>query len=135
MPSNSKAYEAVCSGRTGHAEVIQVTYDPSVVSYDKLLEFFWKAHNPTTLNQQGADVGTQYRSIILYHNAAQKVAAEKAKKEAQEHFRDPIVTEIVPLSKFYPAEDYHQDYFRLNPDKAYCKRVIAPKVEMLKKSK
>lgn len=128
-------YEAVCSGTTGHAEVIQVTYDPAVISYEKLLEFFWKAHNPTTLNQQGADIGTQYRSIILYHNDAQKVAAEKAIKEAQTHFRDPIVTQVVPLTKFYPAENYHQDYFRLNPDKGYCKVVIAPKLEKLKKSK
>ena len=134
-PSTNPTYEAVCSGTTGHAEVIQVTFNPAVISYTKLLEFFWKAHNPTTLNQQGADVGTQYRSIILYHNDAQKSAAEKSKKEAQDLFRDPIVTQVVPLSKFYPAEQYHQDYFRLNPDKAYCKVVIAPKLEKLTKSK
>lgn len=134
-PTPNPTYEAVCSGTTGHAEVIQVSYDPAVITYEQLLDFFWKAHNPTTLNQQGADVGTQYRSIILYHNEAQKAAAEKAIKTAEALFRDPIVTQVVPLTKFYPAEAYHQDYFRLNPEKGYCKVVIAPKLEKLKKSK
>lgn len=128
-------YESVCSGTTGHAEVIQVSYDPTQITYEKLLDMFWKAHNPTTLNRQGADVGTQYRSIILYHTEAQKAAAEKSLKEAQAHFQDPIVTEIVPLTKFFAAEKYHQDYFRLNPEKGYCRMVIAPKLEKLKKGK
>src|SRR5881409_1556144 len=97
-------YKEVCSGTTGHAEVIQIVYDPKVVSYEKLLETFWEAHDPTTLNRQGADTGTQYRSIILYNNEAQKVAAEKSKAEAQKHLKDPIVTQIVPLKKFYKAE-------------------------------
>jgi peptide-methionine (S)-S-oxide reductase len=126
-------YKEVCTGRTGHAEVIQIQYDPKVVSYDKLLETFWEAHDPTTLNRQGADHGTQYRSIILYNSAAQKAAADKSKAEAQKHFRQPIVTEIVPLKKFYPAEDYHQDYYRANPNQPYCRAVIRPKVEKFEK--
>jgi peptide-methionine (S)-S-oxide reductase len=126
-------YKEVCGGTTGHAEVIQVKYDPKVLSYEKLLETFWEAHDPTTLNHQGADSGTQYRSIILYHDEAQKAAAEKSKAEAQKHFRQPIVTEIVPLQKFYPAEDYHQDYYRENPNQPYCRMVIQPKVEKFEK--
>lgn len=126
-------YKEVCSGKTGHAEVIQVEFDPAVISYDKLLDTFWEVHDPTTLNRQGADVGTQYRSIILYHNDEQKAAAEKSKAEAQKHFSKPIVTEIVPLTKFWPAEDYHQEYFELNPTAGYCRAVIAPKVEKFKK--
>jgi len=122
-------YKEVCSGETGHAEVIQVKYDPKVVSYEKLLEVFWEEHDPTTLNRQGPDTGTQYRSIILYSNEAQKLAAEKSKAEAQKRFRQPIVTDIVPLKKFYPAEDYHQDYYRNNPNQRYCRMVIRPKVE------
>ncbi len=105
-------YKQVCSGTTGHAEVIQIEFDPSKISYEQLLDIFWEAHDPTTLNKQGADAGTQYRSIILYHDEAQKKAAEKSKAAAAAHFKEPIVTEIVPLTKFYPAEDYHQDYFR-----------------------
>src|SRR5271170_2379757 len=105
------SYEEVCTGNTGHAEVIQLNFDPAVVSYEKLLEIFWEAHDPTTLNRQGVDTGTQYRSIILYSDEAQKVAAEKSKAEAQPHFSSPIVTQIVPLTKFYSAEDYHQDYY------------------------
>src|SRR5947207_1503045 len=107
-------YKEVCSGNTGHAEVIQVEFDPQRISYEKLLEIFWEAHDPTTLNRQGADTGTQYRSIILYSNDAQKQSAEKSKEQAQWRFPRPIVTEIVPLTKFYKAEDYHQDYFRKN---------------------
>ena len=118
---------------TGHAEVIQITYDPKAVSYEKLLETFWEAHDPTTLNRQGADSGTQYRSIILYSSEAQKDAAEKSKAEARKHFRQLIVTEIVPLQKFYPAEDYHQDYYRENPNQPYCRAVIRPKVEKFEK--
>jgi len=126
-------YKEVCAENTGHAEVIQIQYDPRVVSYEKLIETFWEAHDPTTLNRQGADHGTQYRSIILYSSQAQKVAAEKSKAEAQKHFRQPIVTEIAPLKKFYPAEDYHQDYYRANPNQPYCRAVIRPKVEKFEK--
>jgi peptide-methionine (S)-S-oxide reductase len=122
-------YKEVCAGDTGHAEVIQIVYDPKVVSYEKLLETFWEAHDPTTLNSQGPDSGTQYRSIILYGSEAQKAAAEKSKAEAQKHFTKPIVTEIVPLTKFYKGEDYHQDYYRSNPNQPYCRMVIRPKVE------
>jgi peptide-methionine (S)-S-oxide reductase len=126
-------YKEVCTGSTGHAEVIQVEFEPAKVSYDKLLSTFWDAHDPTTLNRQGADHGTQYRSIILYSSEAQKAAAEKSKAEAQKHFDQPIVTEIVPLTKFYKAEDYHQDYFRLNGHAPYCQAVIRPKVEKFEK--
>lgn len=126
-------YKEVCSGRTGHAEVIQVEYDPKEVSYEKLLETFWEAHDPTTLNRQGADVGTQYRSIILYHNAAQKAAAEASKRSAQANFTSPIVTQIVPLTRFYSAEAYHQEYYRNFPEQGYCRVVIAPKVEKFEK--
>jgi len=126
-------YQEVCRGDTGHAEVIQVEYDPKVVSYEELLETFWEAHDPTTLNRQGADSGTQYRSIILYGNEAQKAAAEKSKAEAQKHFSKPIVTEIVPLKRFYKGEDYHQDYYRENPNQPYCRVVIRPKVEKFEK--
>ena len=131
--TENPTYKEVCSGRTGHAEVIQIEFDPKVVSYEKILENSWEAHDPTTLNRQGADSGTQYRSIILYHSEAQKVAAEKSKAEAQKHFSKPIVTEIVPLKHFYKSEDFHQDYYRSNPDQPYCKYVIAPKVEKFEK--
>ena len=126
-------YEQVCSGDTGHAEVVQVKYDPKVLSYEKLLQTFWDIHDPTTVNRQGPDAGTQYRSIILYSSEAQKAAAEKSKAEAQKHFRQPIVTEIVPLKTFYPAENYHQDYYRDNPNQPYCRMVIRPKVEKFEK--
>jgi peptide-methionine (S)-S-oxide reductase len=126
-------YKEVCAGNTGHAEVIQIQFDPTVLPYEKLLATFWEVHDPTTLNRQGPDAGTQYRSIILYSTAAQKAAAEKSKAEAQKHFRQPIVTEIVPLTKFYPAEDYHQDYYRTNPNQPYCRMVIHPKVEKFEK--
>jgi peptide-methionine (S)-S-oxide reductase len=125
------SYEDVCTGQTGHAEVIQLQFDPSVISYNKLLEVFWEAHNPTTLNRQGNDAGTQYRSIIFYSNEAQKVAAEKSKAEAAKHFSSPIVTEIVPLTQFYPAEGYHQNYYNLHKGQSYCQFVIGPKLRKL----
>ncbi len=124
-------YEEVCSGTTGHAEVVQITYDPEKVSYEKLLEVFWASHDPTTLNQQGADVGSQYRSVIFYTTEEQKQAAIASKQAAQANFSDPIVTEIKPLTSFYPAEDYHQDYFRNNPNAPYCVFVISPKLKKL----
>ena len=127
------AYEDVCTGTTGHAEVVQITFDPKIVSFRELLDVFFVIHDPTTLNRQGNDTGTQYRSIILYSSEAQKAAAEKSKAEAQKHFRQPIVTEIVPLKRFYPAEDYHQDYYRANPNQPYCRAVIRPKVEKFEK--
>ncbi len=126
-------YKEVCSGTTGHAEVIQIEYDPKVISYEKILETFWEAHDPTTFNRQGADTGTQYRSIILYENEAQRAAAEKSKAEAQRKFGSPIVTQIVPLKKFYKAEGYHQEYFEHNPNQPYCQAVIKPKVEKFQK--
>ena len=127
--TENPTYKQICQGDTGHAEVIQIEFDPQKVSYDTILETFWEAHDPTTLNRQGADVGTQYRSIILYHTEAQKAAAEKSKAAAQKEFSQPIVTEIVPLKKFYKGEDYHQDYYRNNPNQGYCRVVIRPKVE------
>ncbi len=126
-------YEQVCTDTTGHAEVIQVEFDPTKVSYEDLLRNFFKAHDPTTLNRQGPDVGTQYRSIILYTSDAQKTAAEKIKAEVQSDWPKPIVTEIVPLTHFYAAEDYHQDYFSKNPTQGYCRLVVAPKVEKFEK--
>jgi peptide-methionine (S)-S-oxide reductase len=129
---DNPTYEAVCSGSTGHAEVVRITYDPNVVSYKELLDIFWKIHDPTTLNRQGADVGTQYRSVIFYHNDGQKRIAEASRQEVQKHFSAPIVTQIVPLTKFWPAEAYHQDYFRNNPRQSYCRAVIAPKVKKFK---
>ena len=126
-------YKEVCTGLTGHAEVIQIKYDPKVISYEKLLDTFWEAHDPTTLNAQGADHGTQYRSIILYSSEAQKAEAEKSKAKAQTHFHQRIVTEIVPLTRFYAAEDYHQEYYRANPNQPYCQMVIRPKVEKFEK--
>lgn len=129
-------YYEVCSGTTGHAEVIQVHYDPSVISFEDLLYVFWRTHDPTTLNRQGADVGTQYRSAILYHDEEQKGIAEKSKGEtdASDLWRNPIVTEIAPMTKFYPAEDYHQNYYKDNPNQPYCRVVIDPKVRKFRKS-
>jgi peptide-methionine (S)-S-oxide reductase len=124
-------YEEVCTGTTGHAEVVQIHFDPQVISYEEVLDLFWKAHDPTTLNRQGADVGTQYRSIILYSSEAQAQAAERSKVKAAAHFDDPIVTEIVPLSTFYEAEKYHQDYYENNPFAGYCTFVIRPKLQKL----
>ena len=127
------SYQDVCTGGTGHAEVVKIEYDPAETSVEKLLEFFWKIHDPTSLNAQGDDHGTQYRSIILYANDAQKAAAEKSKTAAQAKFSDPIVTQIVPLETFYRAEDYHQDYFRKNPNTGYCRFVVKAKVDKAKK--
>jgi peptide-methionine (S)-S-oxide reductase len=128
-------YEEVCTGTTGHAEVAQIKFDPQIISYADLLNIFWTTHDPTTLNQQGADVGTQYRSAIFYHSEQQKQAAEKSKKEISEAklYADPIVTEIVPISNYYEAEDYHQDYFNINPNQPYCRLVIDPKVQKFRK--
>lgn len=127
-------YEQICTGRTGHAEVVQIEYDPSQISYEKLIDLFWEAHDPTTLNRQGADTGTQYRSIILFSNEEEKAAAEKSKATAQAKFRNPIVTEIVPLKTFYPAEDYHQDFYKNNPGHPYNRAVTVPKLETFKKA-
>lgn len=128
-------YREVCSGLTGHAEVIQITFDPAVVSYEEILEIFWNTHDPTTLNRQGADEGTQYRSVVFFHNPRQKDIAEAYKKQlaAAGIFKNPIVTEISPAAEFYVAEDYHQNYFALNPNQGYCQYVIRPKVEKFKK--
>lgn len=122
------SYDQVCSGKTGHAEVVQIEYDSSRISYMDLLNVFWEAHDPTTLHRQGMDVGTQYRSIILYHDEQQRRIAEESKQKAASNFSKPIVTEIVPLTHFYPAEAYHQDYYRRNPDAPYCVAVISPKL-------
>jgi peptide-methionine (S)-S-oxide reductase len=122
-------YREVCSGTTEHAEVIQVQYDPKQVSYETLLDIFFDTHDPTTLNAQAPDTGTQYRSIILYHDDTQKKIAEEAKKKAAASHKDPITTQIVPLKKFYPAEDYHQDYFAKNPNAPYCVFVLRPKLQ------
>lgn len=126
-------YEQVCTGTTGHAEVVQVTYDPTVVSYRELLEIFFEIHDPTTLNRQGADVGSQYRSVIFYHHEAQRVAAEAmiAELEAAGRWSTLIVTQVAPFEAFYPAEAYHQQYFRKNPAQPYCRAVVAPKVTKL----
>lgn len=129
------SYKDVCEGTTGHAEVCQITYDPGEVSFTKLLEVFWQTHDPTTPNQQGNDVGPQYRSAIFYHNEEQKVLAEKykAKLEASDVFSKPIVTEISPLINYYKAENYHQNYFNQNGSQGYCTYVIKPKVEKFEK--
>ena len=123
-------YEQVCSGQTGHAEVVQITFDPQVVSFRELLEVFFTIHDPTTPNRQGADVGTQYRSIILYHSPEQRQTAEAVMAElaANRVWTAPLVTQLQPFDAFYPAEDYHQDYFARNPNQPYCQIVIAPKV-------
>ena len=124
-------YREVCEGTTGHAEVCQIHFDPNMVSFERILEVFWLAHDPTTLNRQGNDVGTQYRSVIYTHDDVQKDAAEKSKADAGKNFNDQIITEISPLPKFYKAEDYHQDYFALNPNQGYCNAIIAPKLKHL----
>lgn len=128
-------YKLVCTGTTGHAEVVRIEFDPSVTEYREILEIFWDAHDPTTLNRQGADIGSQYRSMILFENESQRVVAEQSRAEAAKKFSDPIVTEIVPLKKFTPAEEYHQDYFRKNPNAPYCMLVIQPKLKKLDKGK
>ncbi len=130
---SNPSYEEVSSGTTGHAEVVQVTFDPSVITYQQLLDIFWEVHDPTTLDKQGADEGTQYRSLILYANDEQKKLAEASKAAAQKKFPEPIVTEIEPLKVFYPAEDYHQSYFKKHPNVPYCYYVIGPKLQKLEK--
>ena len=124
-------YKAVCTGQTGHAEVVQVTFDPATISFAKLLEWFWQLLDPTTLNRQGNDVGSQYRSAIFYHSESQRDVAQKAKEAASGQFENPIVTEISPASQFWPAEEYHQDFFRLNPNQPYCNALIPPKLRKL----
>jgi peptide-methionine (S)-S-oxide reductase len=128
-------YHAICTGSTGHAEVVQIVYDPSAIRYEDLLQVFWKTHDPTTMNRQGADVGSQYRSVIFYHNDEQKNLAEEYKKKLNESgaFDKPIVTEISPLQDFYKAENYHQDYYNQNEGAPYCQFVIAPKLEKFQK--
>jgi len=123
-------YEQVCTGRTGHAEVVQITFDPAVITFREILEIFFDIHDPTTLNRQGADVGTQYRSVIFYHSDAQKATAEAmiAELEAAHVWQSPIVTEVMPFTAFYQAEDYHQEYYRHNTQQPYCRAVIAPKL-------
>jgi peptide-methionine (S)-S-oxide reductase len=129
--TDTPTYKEVCSGETGHAEVAKITFDPEKVKTKNILEVFWKAHDPTTLNRQGADVGTQYRSAIFFLNDKQKITAEKSLREAQTHFNSPIVTVIAPLEKYYPAEDYHQNYYNNNKNAPYCQFVIQPKLEKL----
>lgn len=130
------SYELVCTGTTGHAEVIQITFDPAVVTYRDLLNVFFTIHDPTQLNRQGADQGTQYRSVIFYHSADQHRIAQEAVEELQASgiWSDPIVTELTPAPTFYPAQDYHQDYFRKNPTGGYCSVVVAPKVAKARKA-
>lgn len=128
------AYKEVCQGTTGHAEVCQIDFDETVISFEELLEVLWTTHDPTTLNQQGADKGTQYRSAIYYHSDQQKEEAEKSKKEvATKYWDNPVVTEITPASEFYKAPDYHDDYFNRNPTQGYCRVVISPKISKFKK--
>jgi peptide-methionine (S)-S-oxide reductase len=129
------SYEQVCSGRTGHAEVVQVTFDPAVVSYHDLLTIFMTTHDPTTLNRQGHDVGTQYRSVIFFHSPTQRETAEQVVRElgAAKIWKHPIVTERTQFSEFFPAEEYHRDYFRRNPGSGYCAAIIAPKVSKFRK--
>ena len=128
-------YEQVCDKQTGHAEVLRIEYDPATISFDDLLEFFWASHDPTTLNRQGNDIGPQYRSVIFYHNEAQKQKAEKYKEALEKSgaFDKPIVTAIEPLTNFYPAENYHQDYYNNHGSQSYCYFVIKPKVDKIKK--
>lgn len=129
------SYEQVCAGTTGHAEVIQITFDPSVLSFREILEVFFTIHDPTTLNRQGQDVGTQYRSAIFHHTPEQKATAEQviAELDASGIWGAPIVTEVAPFTAFYPAEEYHQEYFRRNPNQPYCRMIVAPKVAKVRK--
>ena len=129
--TENPSYKEVSLGDTGHAEVIQIEFDPSVISYEELVDLFWEAHDPTTLNRQGADIGTQYRSAIFFHSEAQKTAATTSRDRAQSRFNDPIVTEITPASTFYEAEDYHQDFYANNRNYPYCRVVITPKLKKL----
>ena len=128
------SYEQVCSGETGHAEVIQISFDTKKMTYETLLDWFWRVHDPTTLNRQGGDMGTQYRSVIFYHSEEQKCIALDSKNKLEKNgvFENPIVTEIIKIEKFFPAEDYHQEYYKKNPNAGYCNYVILPKLEKLK---
>ncbi len=130
--TENPTYKAVCSGKTGHAEVVQVAYDPSVISYEELLEVFFAVHDPTQLNRQGPDVGSQYRSIVLYHDDEQRRLAEAYVEALDEEYEDEVVTELAPLETFYEAEEYHQDYFEKNPNDAYCNFHAKPKVEKVR---
>ncbi len=127
-------YRQVCKGETGHAEVCQITFDPALISYEQLLEVFWKTHDPTTRNRQGNDIGPQYRSVVFYHDEEQRRLADehKSKLDAAKVWDQPIQTQIIPFVKFWPAENYHSDYYNSNPDQGYCKLVIAPKIEKFK---
>ncbi len=129
--TKNPTYDDVCSGKTGHAEVIQLEFEPKEITYEDILSIFWRLHDPTTLNKQGADVGTQYRSVIFYHDDAQKKIAEKTKEKAQHGYTNPIVTSILPYENFYEAEDYHKNYFRNNQNNPYCRFVIKPKLQKL----
>lgn len=133
--TRNPSYELVCTGTSGHAEVVQITYDPAVISYRELLDVFFTIHDPTTLNSQGPDHGSQYRSVVFYHSPEQKREAEGriAELTAEKVWDDPVVTQVVPLEAFYPAEDYHQDYFRRNPGQGYCRVIVAPKVAKARK--
>jgi peptide-methionine (S)-S-oxide reductase len=135
-PVSNPTYTEVCTGSTGHAEVVQVTFDPQVISFRDLLEVFFSVHDPTTLNRQGNDVGTQYRSIILHHDEAQKQAAEEVIRELEgsDTLDRPVVTQVVPFEAFYPAEEYHQEYFQKNPWAGYCQVIIRPKVAKFRKT-
>ena len=126
------SYDQVCSGQTGHAEVVQVSFDPTTITLEDILDVFWMIHDPTTLNRQGNDVGNQYRSIVLYGNEDQKLAIEKSRDKAKSIWGNKIVTEILPLEKFYPAENYHQDFFENHPEKAYCQIIINPKLKKIR---
>jgi peptide-methionine (S)-S-oxide reductase len=126
------SYEEVCSGNTGHAEVVRVEFDPASIGYDRILELFWKVHDPTSLNRQGADVGTQYRSVVFYEDEGQRAAAEASMAAEAARLGRPLATQLLPAPRFWPAEDYHQGYFRKHPDAGYCRVVIAPKLAKLK---
>ena len=128
-------YEDICTGNSGHAEVIQIEYNSNIISYEKLMDVFWKSHDPTTLNRQGADIGTQYRSVLFYHSDKQREIAEESMKKTDQSgmYVNPIMTEIIPMDTFYQAEDYHQNYYRINPRAPYCEVVIKPKLDKLNK--
>lgn len=130
--TRNPTYEQVCSGVSGHAEVVRIGHDPATISFADLLEVFWVVHDPTTLNRQGADTGTQYRSVIFWQDESQRGIAEQSMRRAADHFDDPIVTELSPLDTFWPAEPYHQDYYRLNGGQPYCQVVISPKLEKVR---
>ena len=131
--TENPTYEEVCTGKSGHAEVIQIDYDPNIITFEKLLDVFWISHDPTTLNKQGSDVGTQYRSAIFYHSEKQKILAQNSRESTvkMELYSDPIITEISPLTKFYIAENYHQDYYKMNQNAPYCQLVIGPKLDKI----